>query len=116
MSKKKPTTWEDSAILARGILNDRVERRKWLLRLLMFPLVMIVIGVWGIHDWIWQSPWRVLLWWGGCAWQPVWCCFLQSTMHWASFAKKGQNHDQILMIDNGASLETHPPRITSCLE
>jgi hypothetical protein len=67
MQKKSPAAWEDSTILARGILHDRVERRKWLMRTLLVPVAMIAIGLWGIHDWIWSSPWRVLFWWGSCA-------------------------------------------------
>jgi predicted lysophospholipase L1 biosynthesis ABC-type transport system permease subunit len=67
MPKKKPPAWEDSTILARAILHDRAERRKWLIRVLLVPIAMIAIGIWGIDGWIWQSPWRVLLWWGSCA-------------------------------------------------
>jgi hypothetical protein len=67
MAKRKSGTWSDSTFLARAILQDRLERRKWLGRILFVPLIMMGIGLWGIHDWIWQNPWRVLLWWGSCA-------------------------------------------------
>ena len=67
MSDKKPGTWSDSTGLARAILHDRAERRKWLGRMVLLPLAMLGVGLWGINDWIWASPWRVLFWWGGCA-------------------------------------------------
>ena len=67
MSGKKPGTWSDSTGLVRAILHDRTERRRWLGRMAVFPLAMIAVGLWGIGDWIWDNPWRVLFWWGGCA-------------------------------------------------
>jgi hypothetical protein len=66
MADKKPGTWSDSRSLARAILSDRAERRKWLGRMTLLPLAMLGVGLWGISDWIWASPWRVLFWWGGC--------------------------------------------------
>lgn len=59
-------SWSDSKGLARAILHDRGERRKWLGRLALVPLAMLGIGLWILDGWIWQSPWRVLFWWGGC--------------------------------------------------
>lgn len=67
MSEQLPESWGASVSLARAILNDRKERRKWLARLTMVPLGMIASGVWWLDDWIWGSPWRVLCWWGGTA-------------------------------------------------
>ena len=67
MDGKKPGSWNASTGLARAILHDRGERRKWLGRMVLLPLGMMAVGLWGIGDWIWASPWRVLFWWGGCA-------------------------------------------------
>jgi hypothetical protein len=67
MNDQKPGPWDDSKGLARAILHHRHERRKWLGRLTLFPLAMMVTGLWVLNDWIWTSPWRVIFWWGGCA-------------------------------------------------
>ena len=67
MAGKTPTPWTSSTDLARAILHDRTERRKWLVYLMLVPLGMLAIGLWLIDAWIWASPWRVLFWWGGCA-------------------------------------------------
>ena len=64
---RKPGSWSASTGLARAILHDRAERRKWLGRMALVPLAMLGIGLWLIDGWIRDSPWRVLLWWGGCA-------------------------------------------------
>jgi polyferredoxin len=64
---KKPESWSNSTGLARAILHDRDERRKWLFYLVLVPLGLLAIGLWVIDGWIWASPWRVLFWWGGCA-------------------------------------------------
>lgn len=66
MDKQTPGSWSDSKGLARAILHDRKERRKWLGRMVLLPLLMLALGLWACDDWIWQSPWRVLFWWGGC--------------------------------------------------
>lgn len=67
MAGKKPTPWTNSTGLARAILHDRAERRKWLAYMVLVPLGMLAIGLWVIDAWIWQNLWRVLFWWGGCA-------------------------------------------------
>ncbi|HEX7260667.1 MAG TPA: hypothetical protein VF258_02540 [Luteolibacter sp.] len=67
MDGKRSGSWQASTGLARAILHDRAERRKWLARMTLLPLAMMAAGLWVIGDWIWQSPWRVLFWWGGCA-------------------------------------------------
>lgn len=67
MKSKGPGNWDASTGLARAILYDRTERRKWLGRMVLVPLGMLAVGLWVIGDWIWESPWRVLFWWGGCA-------------------------------------------------
>ncbi len=67
MSEKPLGSWDSSTGLARAILHDRKERRKWLAYMTLVPLGMIGIGLWGISEWIVGNPWRMLLWWGGCA-------------------------------------------------
>lgn len=67
MGNRKPDAWSNSTGLARAILHDRTERRKWLFYLVLIPLGMLAIGLWVIDEWIWANLWRVLLWWGACA-------------------------------------------------
>lgn len=67
MSDQPPASWKDSTALARAILHDRSERRKWLGRMMLVPVAMLALGLWVVPDWIWESPWRALAWWGGCA-------------------------------------------------
>ena len=67
MKNEKPENWEASTGLARAILHDRAERRKWLGRMVLPPLAMLAIGLWVINAWLWQNPLRAILWWGGCA-------------------------------------------------
>ncbi len=67
MSGKNSGNWQDSTALARAILHDRKERRKWLGRMMIVPVAMLALGLWVVNDWIWQSPWYALAWWGGCA-------------------------------------------------
>ncbi len=74
MDPSQSNSWNESTTLARAILRDRGERRKWLARMVVLTLLGIAIGQWGISDWIWESPWRVLLWWGGCA--VATCCVI----------------------------------------
>jgi hypothetical protein len=67
MSENEPENWNHSTDLAGAILHDRAERRKWLARMLVVPVAMLALGLWVLDDWIWQSPWRALAWWGACA-------------------------------------------------
>lgn len=67
MPTEKDGTWSASTGLARGILHDRGERRKWLAWMILLPLLMIAAGLWVIEAWLWQNPWRALCWWGACA-------------------------------------------------
>ena len=67
MPDRNESSWSDSKGLARAILHDRAERRKWLGRMVLVPLGMLAIGLWVIDAWLWQTAWRALLWWGGCA-------------------------------------------------
>ena len=66
MNRPQPGPWNASTHLARAILSDRKERRKWLGRLIMIPLLMVGVGGWVIDEWIWADPWHVFFWWGGC--------------------------------------------------
>lgn len=66
MDKRKSSSWSDSTGLARAILHDRIERRKWLGRMVLVPLAMLGLGIWVLDHWIWGNPFRVLLWWGAC--------------------------------------------------
>lgn len=67
MGAKNPGSWSNSVGLARAILHDRAERRKWLSYSVLVPLAMLAIGLWVIDSWIWANLWRVLFWWGSCA-------------------------------------------------
>jgi len=67
MSAKDPGPWSSSTDLARAILHDRRERRKWMVGMMMVPVGMLAIGLWGIGGWLMESPLRFLVWWGGCA-------------------------------------------------
>lgn len=67
MATGTPGQWDNSKGMARAILHDRAERRKWLGWTVMIPLGMMALGLWVLDAWIWESPWRVLFWWGGCA-------------------------------------------------
>lgn len=66
MPGRKPDTWNTSTHLARAILYDRAERRKWLGRMILLPLGMMAGGLWLIDAWLWANPWRAIIWWGGC--------------------------------------------------
>jgi hypothetical protein len=67
MAQRKPGPWSDSTALARAILHDRIERRKWLGRMVLVPLLMLATGLWLIDGWLMASPLRFLIWWGVCA-------------------------------------------------
>jgi len=67
MAAKDPGSWNSSTGLARAILHDRRERRKWMVGMMMVPVVMLAVGLWRINGWLMESPLRFLLWWGGCA-------------------------------------------------
>lgn len=67
MADQEPGSWSDSTDLARAILHNRAERRKWLARFMMMPVLMLAIGLWGISAWLAESPLRFVIWWGGCA-------------------------------------------------
>lgn len=59
--------WNESKMLARAILRDRAARRKWMGRMLLVPLLMLAVGLWGIDEWLAGSALRFVCWWGVCA-------------------------------------------------
>lgn len=61
------SSWMMSKHLAKAILRDRAERRKWMFRLLMVALGLMGTGLWLIDGWLQESPWRFLAWWAMCA-------------------------------------------------
>lgn len=67
MASRKQGTWSASNGLARAILYDRNERRKWLGWMILVPLLMMAAGLWLIDDWLWESPLRAVSWWAACA-------------------------------------------------
>lgn len=60
------SSWMMSKHLAKGILRNRAERRKWMARLLIVALGLMAAGLWLVDDWVQGSPWRFLGWWGMC--------------------------------------------------
>ncbi|MBM3862743.1 MAG: hypothetical protein FJ385_02145 [Verrucomicrobia bacterium] len=58
--------WRRSKDLARAILADRTERRLWMFRVALVPLLMLAAGLWWIDGWLMQSAVRFLAWWGFC--------------------------------------------------
>lgn len=51
-------------MLARGILNDRLLRRKMMGQLVIFLLVTVAIGNWVIDDWLSEGVVRFSIFWG----------------------------------------------------
>lgn len=51
-------------MLARGILHDRLLRRKMMGQLVTFLLVMVAIGNWVIDDWLSEGVVRFSIFWG----------------------------------------------------
>lgn len=64
---ERNSSWMMSKHMARAILRDRAERRKWMVRILMVALGLMAAGLWLVDDWLQASPWRFLGWWGMCA-------------------------------------------------
>ncbi|MFT4175112.1 MAG: hypothetical protein QM627_00515 [Luteolibacter sp.] len=60
-------SWQHSKTLARAILHDRTQRRKWLASGLSLALGQMALGLWVIDDWLQASPLRFLVWWAACA-------------------------------------------------
>ena len=58
--------WESSKGIAKAILYDREQRRRWVLRFLMVTLGWIAVGLWVVDGWLAESPLRFIIWWGIC--------------------------------------------------
>jgi hypothetical protein len=58
--------WRRSKDLARAILRDRAERRRWMFRIALVPLLMLAAGLWWIDEWLMRDAVRFLCWWGAC--------------------------------------------------
>lgn len=50
--------------IARGILHDRKLRRKMIMQLAIFMLVLVVVGNWLIAGWLEDDVWRFGIYWG----------------------------------------------------
>ena len=66
MSGKKASWAVVCAGLARMILQSREMRRKVLFQLVLVLLVIVTLGAWPLSNWLAQSVWLFLAWWGAC--------------------------------------------------
>ena len=66
MSGKKASWVMVCAGLARMILHSREMRRKLLFQLVIVLLVIVALGAWPLANWLGQSVWLFLAWWGFC--------------------------------------------------
>lgn len=58
--------WELSKALARAILHDRVQRRKWLGRWLLLTVAWMGVGLWVLDGLLSKNALMFLLWWVFC--------------------------------------------------
>lgn len=58
--------WDLSKTLARAILRDRGQRRKWLARCLLLTIAWMAVGLWVVGGWLAEDAWKFLVWWGIC--------------------------------------------------
>lgn len=58
--------WDHSKALARVILLDRGQRRKWLGRFLLLTVAWMAAGLWVLDGWLGEDVWKFLVWWGIC--------------------------------------------------
>lgn len=58
--------WDLSKALARAILRDRGQRRKWLARWLLLTMTWMAVGLWVVDGWLADEAWKFGLWWGIC--------------------------------------------------
>jgi hypothetical protein len=65
--KRNNDWWVISMGVARMILQERVQRRRLMMRMLSGLLAMFAIGLWGIDGWLRGGIWRFLGWWATCA-------------------------------------------------
>lgn len=58
---------EMSLAIAVVTLSDRKKRRKFITGLLILIIAVFCLGNWPLKSWVDDSLWRMLFWWGGCA-------------------------------------------------
>lgn len=58
--------WELSKALAKAILYDRGQRRKWLGRWLLLTMAWMAAGLWVVDAFLSENAWMFLLWWAFC--------------------------------------------------
>lgn len=58
--------WELSKALAKAVLYDRVQRRKWLGRCLLLTLTWMVVGFWVVDGLLSNNALLFVLWWAFC--------------------------------------------------
>lgn len=58
--------WDLSKAVARAILHDRGERRKWLGRWLMLTVGWLAVGLWVVDGLLAKSAMMFFAWWGFC--------------------------------------------------
>lgn len=58
--------WELSKALAKSILHDRGQRRKWLGRWLALTVAWLAVGLWVVDGLLSGSTLMFLLWWAFC--------------------------------------------------
>lgn len=58
--------WGRSKQLARAILHNRKERRRWMTRFLAVALAWLAIGLWVIDGWLAENAIRFVIWWLLC--------------------------------------------------
>ena len=58
--------WELSKALARAILYDRGQRRKWLGRWLFLTVAWMAVGLWVLDGWLSKNAGMFVLWWVFC--------------------------------------------------
>lgn len=58
--------WDLSKALARSILRNRGQRRKWLARWLLLTIAWMAVGLWVVGGWLAEDAWKFLVWWGIC--------------------------------------------------
>lgn len=61
--------WKLSKALARAILHDRGQRRKWLARWLLLTVAWMAVGLWVVDGMLSRNALMFVLWW-------VFCLFL----------------------------------------
>lgn len=69
---KSPFHWSADLQLARAILHDRRQRRRWLAGSVVVVLLQLGLGIWVIDGWLARDVRLFLLWWLGCAAVAFW--------------------------------------------